>query len=557
LADASPPPRRPAPPRAESSAHLAVLDASPNPIVGVDAAGAVTYANPQALRAFGYEGSELLGKPIEILLPERSAVRHVAHRSAFSTNPHARPMGIGLDLWARRRDGREIPVEISLSPLAGDPAGTVFATVVDITARKAAEAQLLQAQKLESVGRLAGGIAHDFGNMMFAIRGFAELLAEDLQGDPASFDFAMALSNVRGIDEAATRAAALTTQLLAFSRQQAVAPQVIDPSASIRALQPLLERLIGEAVELRLTLATDTGRIRADAGQLDQILVNLAVNARDAMPDGGRITVETTNVSFDEAYASDHFNVSAGEFVLLAVSDTGVGMDADTRARVFEPFFTTKELGRGTGLGLATIYGIVQQAGGHIWLYSEPGRGSTFKLYFPRIDAAEGPGPVPREPVAARGMVLLAEDEATVRQMARQVLRRAGWSVVEAATGGEALQLLETMRHPIDAIVSDVVMPGIGGIELAETVLDRYPAVRVVLLSGYTAETLGLERVVARGARFVSKPASRRELLAALDGDGVTATRDALAGTDAAVSSSGGPTGAEASVGPGTLGEPT
>jgi hypothetical protein len=536
-----------------------VLDASPNPIVGVDHSGAITYANPQALRAFGYDAAELLGKPVELLLPERSAGRHAAHRAAFNANPHARPMGIGLDLWARRRDGREIPVEISLSPLSGDPAGTVFATVVDITARKAAESQLLQAQKLESIGRLAGGIAHDFGNMMFAIRGFAELLEEDLTGDLAQFDFSGALSNVRGIDEAATRAAALTTQLLAFSRRQAVAPQVLEPATSVRALQPLLHRLIGEAVELRLTLAPDTGQIRADAGQLDQILVNLAVNARDAMPDGGRVTIETSNVTFDEGYAADHFNVSPGAFVLLAVSDTGIGMDADTRSRVFEPFFTTKELGRGTGLGLATIYGIVQQAGGHIWLYSEQGRGSTFKLYFPRVDAAEPVSAVVRSSDIVRGTVLLAEDEATVRQMARQVLRRAGWSVIEASTGGEALQMLESMRHPIDAVVSDVVMPGIGGIELAEAVLDRYPAVRVVLLSGYTAETLGLERVVARGARFVSKPASRRDLLAALEVDGVPALGDAASSSGTSVrspSSTGDRPGPDASAAPTTVGEP-
>ncbi|HVM64347.1 MAG TPA: ATP-binding protein [Acidimicrobiales bacterium] len=516
MADASPL-QRPAAPRAESSAHLAVLDASPNPIVGVDASGAITYANPQALQAFGYEEAELLGQPVELLLPERSAERHREHRAAFTDNPHARPMGIGLDLWARRRDGRELPVEISLSPLAGDPAGTVFATVVDISARKAAEAQLLQAQKLESVGRLAGGIAHDFGNMVFAIRGFVDLLEEDLSGDPADLDVATMLQNVRGIDEAATRAGALTAQLLAFSRQQSVAPRVVEPAGSIRALQPLLERLIGESVELRLTLAPDTGRIRADPGQLDQILVNLAVNARDAMPEGGRITVETSNITFDEAYAADHFNVSAGDFVLVAVSDTGVGMDAATRARVFEPFFTTKELGRGTGLGLATIYGIVQQAGGHIWLYSEPGRGSTFKLYFPRVDAEEPMDAAPRPLRRSRGTVLLAEDEATVRQMTRQVLRRAGWNVIEASSGGEALQLLESMRQPVDAVVSDVVMPGTGGIALADAVLDRSPGTRVVLLSGYTAEALDLERVMARGARFVSKPASRRDLLAALD----------------------------------------
>jgi two-component system, cell cycle sensor histidine kinase and response regulator CckA len=508
------------PPRAESSAHLAVLDASPNPIVGVDATGAITYANPQALKVFGYTGDELLGRPVEVLLPEGSAIRHVGYRSTFVENPHARPMGIGLDLWARRKDGREMPVEISLAPLAGDQAGTVFATVVDITARKAAEAQILQAQKLESVGRLAGGIAHDFSNMMFAIRGFVDLLDEDLSGPLADIDMPSALQNLRGIDDAATRAAALTTQLLAFSRQQAVAARVIEPAAGIAALESLLRRLIGEAIELRLMLASETGRIRVDPGQLDQILVNLVVNARDAMPEGGRITVETANVVFDDEYAAGHFNVSPGEFVMIAVSDTGVGMDAETRSRVFEPFFTTKEFGRGTGLGLATTYGIVQQSGGHIWLYSEPGRGTTFKLYFPRVDAEASASAAPsRHSDHSRGTVLLVEDEETVRLMTRQVLRRAGWSVIEAASGGEALQLIDAMAHPVDALVSDVVMPGMSGIALAEAVLDRSPDIRVVLLSGYTAETLHLEAAMGRGARFVSKPASRRELLAALDGD--------------------------------------
>jgi PAS domain S-box-containing protein len=497
-----------------------VLDASPNPIVGVDTSGVITYANPQALRTFGWPVEELLGQPVEVLLPERMADRHSGHRASFSASPRARPMGIGMDLWARRRDGREMPVEISLSPLIGDPAGTVFATVVDITSRKAAEAQLLQAQKLESIGRLAGGIAHDFSNMMFAIRGFVDLLEEDLTGDPAALDLQAALGNLRGIDEAATRAAALTTQLLAFSRQQSVAPRVVELAAGVAALESLLRRLIGEAIELRLVLAPDTGRVRVDAGQLDQILVNLVVNARDAMPDGGRVTIETANVVFDDAYAAGHFNVTPGEFVMVAVSDTGVGMDAETRARAFEPFFTTKDQGRGTGLGLATTYGIVQQAGGHIWLYSEPGRGTTFKLYFPRVDAeATAATSGSALPAASRGTVLLAEDEETVRFMTRQVLRRAGWNVIEADSGGEALQLLEAMQHPVDAIVSDVVMPGMSGIALADAVLDRFPAMRVVLLSGYTAETLRLDAVVARGARFVSKPATRRELLAALEGE--------------------------------------
>jgi two-component system cell cycle sensor histidine kinase/response regulator CckA len=393
---------------------------------------------------------------------------------------------------------------------------------VDITGRKAAEAQLLQAQKLESIGRLAGGIAHDFNNMVFAIRGYAEMLAEDLEPDRRdAFDHDLALRNALAIGEAADRAGNLTMQLLAFGRRQVVTPRVVNLNQGIRALEPMLGRLITETIELRLSLGATAGRIRADPGQLDQILMNLVVNARDAMPDGGRITIETGNVVFDRAYAMEHFSVEPGPFVLLAVSDNGHGMDRQTREHIFEPFFTTKELGRGTGLGLATIYGIVQQAGGHIWLYSEPGRGSAFKLYFPRVDVADAEdGDAPEPPVAGQGRmgtVLLVEDEATVREMTRQVLRRAGWNVIEVASGEEAWQLVESMVHPIDALVSDVVMPGISGIALGERVMNLHPSIRVVLLSGYTAETLDLERIVIRGARFVAKPLSGRELLAALD----------------------------------------
>ncbi len=502
--------------------HLAVLDASPNAIVAVDGEGRITYANPQAERTFGYPPAELIGQSVDILLPGRVAEGHAAHRAAFAARPMARPMGIGLDLWARRRDGVEFPVEISLSVLGTGADLEVFATVVDISARKAAEAQLLQAQKLESVGRLAGGIAHDFNNMMFAIRGYAEMLAEDLSPEQRhTFDPDLALRNTLAIGEAADRAGNLTMQLLAFSRRQVVTPRVVNLNDSVRAIEPMLGRLIPETIDLRLSLDSAAGQIRADPGQVDQILMNLVVNARDAMPDGGRITIETGNVVFDEAYAIEHFAVEPGPFVLLAVSDTGHGMDRQTREHIFEPFFTTKELGRGTGLGLATIYGIVTQAGGHIWLYSEPGRGSAFKLYFPRVDARAGhDGDTPGQADDDRGRlgtVLLVEDDPSVREMTRQVLRRAGWSVIEVASGGEAWQLVESMVHPIDALVSDVVMPGISGIALAERVLDLHPSIRVVLLSGYTAETLDLERVVSRGARFVAKPLSGRDLLAALD----------------------------------------
>jgi two-component system, cell cycle sensor histidine kinase and response regulator CckA len=497
-----------------------VLDASPNAIIAIDADARIVYTNPQVANKFGYGVGELVGQPVEKLLPVRVIDRHVDHRKAFIANPVARPMGIGRDLAGRRRDGTEFPVEISLSPIQTESGLQVFATIVDITARRAAEAQLLQAQKLESIGRLAGGIAHDFNNMLFAIRGYAEMLEEDLSPERrADLDTDLAHRNAAAIGMVVDRASLLTSQLLAFSRRQVVTPRVLDLNDGIRAVEPMLRRLIGEPVELRLALDPSAGRVRADAGQLDQILVNLVVNARDAMPDGGRVTIETDNVVFDLGYAIEHFDVTPGPFVMLAVSDTGQGMDRETRAHVFEPFFTTKELGRGTGLGLATIYGIVKQTGGHIWLYSEPGRGTTFKLYFPRVDepvaeAADSGGP--RE-IARRGTVLVVEDEPAVRDMTRQVLRRAGWNVIEVASGADAWAMIEAMRQPFDALVTDIVMPGLSGIELAERVLDRYPGIRVALLSGYTAGDLDLKRVLARGAAFVAKPVSSRDLLAAIE----------------------------------------
>ncbi len=506
--------------RGSLSGHLAVLDASPNAIIAVDPEARIVYANRQVTQTFGYHPEELIGRPVEMLLPERVASQHVRHRTAFIEHPTARPMGIGLDLAGRRKDGSEFPLEISLSPVDTGDGLRVFATMVDITARKTAEAQLLQAQKLESIGRLAGGIAHDFNNMLFAIRGYAEMLEEDLSPERrAELDLDLAHANAAAIDTVVDRASALTSQLLAFSRRQVVSPRVLDLNETIATVEPMLRRLIGERVALHLALTPGAGRLRADPGQLDQILVNLVVNARDAMPDGGRVTIETSNTVFDESYAIEHFDVSPGPFVMLAVSDTGHGMDRETREHVFEPFFTTKEVGRGTGLGLATIYGIVKEAGGHIWLYSEPGQGSTFKLYFPRVDeAASVEPPLPDRSGGRRlGTVLVVEDEPTVRDMTRQVLRRAGWNVLEVGNGAEAWAFFEAMTRPVDALVTDVVMPGLSGIDLAERVLDRHPEIRVVLLSGYTAETLDLERVMARGARFVPKPMSGRELLAALD----------------------------------------
>ncbi|MEO7664289.1 MAG: PAS domain S-box protein [Candidatus Limnocylindrales bacterium] len=495
----------------------AVLEASPNAMIAIDEHGLMIYANPQVEVTFGYGRDEVIGEPVEMLLPDRVSARHVTHRNGFMAQPVARPMGIGLDLSGRRRDGTEFPVEISLSPVESAEGRQVFATVVDITARKAAEGQLLQAQKLESIGRLAGGIAHDFNNMLFAIRGYSEILIEDLGAASDGFDAADAATKVAAIADAADRATALTSQLLAFSRQQVVTPRVVDVPEAIRALLPMLRPLIGENIGLDLRTATDTGTIRLDPSQFDQILVNLAVNARDAMPDGGTITIATGNADFDEPYEVKGFDVTAGRYAFLAVTDTGEGMDRETRDRVFEPFFTTKEQGRGTGLGLATIYGIVRQAGGHVWVYSEVGRGSTFKLYFPRVDELATVAAVPtRGRSRGSGLILLVEDDPSVRAMTQHLLERAGFQVRPVEDGAAALAAIGATTEPFAAVVTDVVMPKMSGIELAERVHELLPTTALVLLSGYTPETLDLERAMANGAAFIPKPVSGRQLVEAI-----------------------------------------
>ncbi len=505
---------------AESESRFrAVLEVSPDAIVAVDSQASITYVNPQAEATFGYTRGELLGQAVERLLPERVAERHVGLRDDFMAHPTARPMGIGLDLVGRRKDGSEFPVEVSLTPVDTADGPQVFATVVDITARKTAESQLLQAQKLESIGRLAGGIAHDFNNMLFAISGYAEMLAQDLSpAAPGELDREAARQSVEAISHAAERATLLTSQLLAFGRRRVVSPRVLDLNARIVSIEPMLRPLIGEQIRLVLDLDPLTGYIEADPGQLDQILVNLVVNARDAMPDGGTVTIETGNGSFDATYAIDHVEVAAGQYVLMAVRDTGHGMDPATREHIFEPFFTTKELGKGTGLGLATIYGIVRQAAGHIVVESEPGTGSTFKLYFPRDDG------LPTDeisltkvvPTTGSGNILVVEDDPAVRQMTTTLLTRAGYAVTVVEDGRAALAAVEALPDGIDVLMTDLAMPGMSGIEVAERMMARFPRIGVVLLSGYASETSDLAGLTARGAIFVGKPVSSVQLLSAV-----------------------------------------
>ena len=501
----------------------AVLEGSLNAVLAVDEQGLITYVNPMVEQTFGYSAQELVGMAVDVLLPGGLHGTSATAGDTGSRQRAGRPIGIGMDLVGRHRLGREIPLEIGLSPVPTEGGLQIFATIVDITARKVAEAELLQAQKLESIGRLAGGIAHDFNNVLFAITGYSGMLEEDLTAEAASDGREPALRNVRAIGDAAKRGANLTSQLLAFSRQQVVRARIIAMDDAVSMLEPMLRPLIGEQHELIFNLRGGDARIKIDPGQFDQILVNLVVNARDAMPDGGNIEIETREVEYDAPFNHGLGKVSAGRYAMVSVTDTGEGMDEATRRHAFEPFFTTKAMGKGTGLGLATSYGIVSQAGGHIWLDTEPGLGSVFKVYLPLVTGAADPRRRDAEApiMAVEHTALVVEDEPAVREITTRLLQRSGYHVVAVASGEEALVAAEGLAgHPIDVLVTDAVMPGMSGMELADKIQSRYPGAALVILSGYTAETLDVERVIARGARFVAKPVTSHALLAAI-GDAV------------------------------------
>jgi nitrogen-specific signal transduction histidine kinase/CheY-like chemotaxis protein len=370
--------------------------------------------------------------------------------------------------------------------------------------------QLAQAHKLEAVGRLAGGIAHDFNNLLTVITGRADFLLHTFQADDPR------LRQIDLISQTARRAAALTRQLLAFSRKQVLQPKVLDLNAVVGTMDAMLRRLIGEDIDLLTALQPDLGRVKADPGQLEQVILNLAVNARDAMPRGGRLTLETADVELDETHARRHIGARPGRYVKLAVSDTGCGMDAETQARIFEPFFTTKEAGKGTGLGLATVYGIVKQSGGHIWVYSEPGRGTIFKIYLPRVEEVpESAAPEAYHGIRRQGSetVLLAEDDAELRGLASEILRGHGYTVLEATNGVEGAGVAEGHAGPIHALVTDVVMPRMGGRELAEALRSAHPETKVVYMSGYTDNAIMHHGVLEPGIVLLEKPFTPDALL--------------------------------------------
>jgi len=641
--------------KAEALLSAELLESLPDAIVAVDGDGTILQVNSQSQELFGYERDELIGQKVEMLVPESFRHQHHRHRENFSQAPKTRRMGADLDLYGRRRNGSEFPVEVSLSPIATEngtfvlsairditdrkrieeelrraheelqrrtieqlgeyrsrlasiidssedailskgldgtvtswnkgaeriygytpeevvgkhislllpadrpdeipeilrriargervehhesirvtkdgrhlnvsvtvsPLRDVSGEIVgasaiarDITAQKRAENQLRQSQKMEAIGRLAGGVAHDFNNILGIINACTEFLRDRI--DPA----AEPLLYVENIRKATERGAGLTKQLLAFSRTPAIQPRLLDLNDQLREITKLLRPLLGDDIEILIVPKSSSAIVEADPNQLDQIVVNLAVNARDAMPRGGKFILETSVVRFDEPFAEQLQPMTAGEYVLLSVSDTGSGMDAATASRIFEPFFTTKGLDRGTGLGLATVYGIVQQSAGHILVYSELGQGTTFKIYLPSAEHKIGVGS--KSEVEAVGpkrlgtTILLVEDDEIMRSLTRQLLQEHGYTVIEANDGKSALEWVESHPDHFDVLLTDVVMRRMSGPELAERLSASHPTLKVVYMSGYAGELIAEREMIRRGITLLEKPFTRNALLNAM-----------------------------------------
>lgn len=538
--------------RARETQATRLLDAAPDAIVVVDQAGVIVLVNSQAEDLFGYARSEMVGQAVEMLVPESMRGTHVAHRQGFVSDPSVRPMGAKLELFARRKGGRMVPVEISLSPIEGGDAPLIAAAIRDSTERamvqaalrnardgleqrvqertaelertnralqaemadrQQAERALHQAQKMEAVGQLTGGVAHDFNNLLTVVMGNLNILAQHLKSDEFSTEL------IRAATKAVQRGANLNRTLLAFSRRQRLSPVPISMRDLVEGMADMLRRTLGETVRINIHHLGDLPPALADPAQLEAALLNLAVNARDAMAGGGVLTIETGAATLDEHYASLEVDVKPGRYVMLAVSDTGSGMTPDIVARAFEPFFTTKETGKGSGLGLAMVYGFVKQSGGHVKIYSEPGVGTTVKLFLPEVhctgsvgDPCHDAGDKPQERGTEK--ILVVEDEPDVRALATRVLASLGYEVIEAPDGRSGLALLEASSD-IHLLFTDVVLPGgLNGPDLARRALRLRPSLKVLYTSGYTGNAIQQLEALENPVRLITKPYTIDDLAA-------------------------------------------
>jgi PAS domain S-box-containing protein len=492
-----------------------LFDEAPVGYMELDVEGCITQVNRTELTMLGYTADEMLGRPLWKFIVEEEA----AHDKIKAKLSGFTPCGKTFERTYKRKDGTTLPVVIE-DALIRDADGMItgiHTTIRDVTELKRVEKemvdlqeQLRQSQKIEAIGQLAGGIAHDFNNLLTVIKGYTQLALLDLKGnDPLR-------ESIQEIQKAAQRAADLTRQLLAFSRRQILDLKVLDLNSLLKDTDKMLRRIIGENIQLVTLLSEDLGRVRIDPGQIEQVIFNLALNARDAMPSGGKLTIETANVELDKEYAHTHIGVIPGHYVRLSVSDTGVGMSQEVREKAFDPFFTTKEQGKGTGLGLSTVYGIVNQSKGNIWVYSEPGHGTIFKIHLQRVEGELDSLQERDETDSCPGgkeTVLLVEDEPSVRDLANRLLKQQGYTVLEAANGEEALRLVqENVGERIHLLLTDVVLPQIGGRELADKLKIFRPDLKVLYTSGYTDYAIVHHGVLDSGTHFLQKPFSLKTL---------------------------------------------